>query len=878
MKDRIIQVWYLKNSRTWFLSSFLFLIFCSPSFSQTEIYFSSKGLSSAQLLSNAGKVLDKPFNYIDQKLPSESFTFSFSGSETAFLNLLSKLLNRKVIPLGDSLIAVQSEALLSSAEEITFPKITNQVFDSYGDPLIGCNIWSTKLKTGAQTDINGQFELSGYFANSEMFSISYIGFEERLVPYSLLIHSNPIVLKSKSHELGAIIVTDYVNPVKDNLETMTMATDKIAAVGIGDQDALGLAQLLPGVFNSGESLSDLQIRGGPPDQVSFKWNNIQIYQSSLFYGHISAINPFMTDQVTVTKNGAAAKDNSNASGNINMSNNLAAIDTTELKLHADLLYTNVGLKTSLFNNKLKVQTAWRKSLPDQFRGLVYENTYNSIFQFGKLPDLDYYFDKFDLEGIIRWENDFSFRDFSASALLNITPKLTFQIDYLNYGNEYTLRRLHTFDPAVEQDNLELNSTGISGVLNYRWNDNLTSSVKAFKSDYIFDFEFLSDEEDENTIEREQKNTVYNTSIQFDNEFKYNWLRLNFGYSREHWDADHIDISMKRIYYQDGKKSFEDAAYLQSNFRLNQKLELDAGLRVSKYSRAFLGALYWEPRVHLSYMLTSAITAHAHYGHFHQVLTKRTGYSPLFVENDFWHLSDQRFGTSNWIHAIRNRQWSGGLDFKKGFWHLKLDAYQKEISNIWTASLDFTIEEDLYRFADMSVKGVEFSANFQRKWLMALLTYDYVKETVQIYDFPSTVNSPFSQPHRFSTFLNVRKKRFDVFAKWQFASGRYYSFPTELKYFGPDEGDYYDLQFDEGLLSRQVKSYHRLDAGLSYNLKFRNKKMPSSKIGLHFINLYNTNNIIKNQYFIDYKEEELKIGLLERKGLPFTWNVSLDLVF
>src|SRR5690606_22089719 len=73
--------------------------------------------------------------------------------------------------------------------------------------------------------------------------------------------------------------------------------------GLIEPDALQSLQALPGVESVNEKISDLNIRGGSSDQNMLVWDGIRMYQYGHFFGLISAINPYLTKNAMLIKNG-----------------------------------------------------------------------------------------------------------------------------------------------------------------------------------------------------------------------------------------------------------------------------------------------------------------------------------------------------------------------------------------------------------------------------------------------------------------------------------------------------------------------------------------------------------------------------------------------
>jgi hypothetical protein len=89
--------------------------------------------------------------------------------------------------------------------------------------------------------------------------------------------------------------------------TVTVKPGKFGILpGLTEPDVLQTMHLLPGVVSIDETVSNLNVRGGTHDQNLFLWNGIRMFQTSHFFGLISAFNPMVTTKIRISKNGSSA--------------------------------------------------------------------------------------------------------------------------------------------------------------------------------------------------------------------------------------------------------------------------------------------------------------------------------------------------------------------------------------------------------------------------------------------------------------------------------------------------------------------------------------------------------------------------------------------
>ena len=239
----------------------------------------------------------------------------------------------------------------------------------------------------------------------------------------------------------------------------------------------------------------------------------------------------------------------------------------------------------------------------------------------------------------------------------------------------------------------------------------------------------------------------------------------------------------------------------------------------------------------------------------------------------WYLSDERPESDNFIWVVQNRQSSIGLKYIVKKWKFTIDGYTKIAQNIWTSALDFAIEEDPFAFADLRVNGLEFSSHYHNKNWKLLWTYELTDEQMLVKGHTEyRIKSPFTQPHRISLMQSYKLRNWMFSSRWRFNSGRRYSEGSRISSISDPEFQYI-IEYNS-ILEKNTPAYHSLDVSTTYKWIFNESKNQFVEIGLHIQNLYNRENVIKRQFFIDYTKSPFEMAFYDRKGLGFTPNISL----
>jgi len=870
------------------LLSFFISISSLQSQSKAQFQITIKNQDALSVIQTIEEVTESKYNFSHSILPNKQYSFSVTGDMDAINKTAFSVLNRNVVRLEDKLYAIQDREV-DESQKIEPLVFYGTIVNDGSETLPYARISIPATGQHFESDVDGVYEFKTYVSKNEIIEIHFLGYQILKVKASDLLGQQTIItLQQESHILGEIVIKDYLKAVqiKPLQNADEIDPSKITASGQADLDAFSISQMLPGVYNAGESLTELQIRGGPPDQVSYKWNNIQLFQNSLFYGRVSAVNPFMMDKVTVNRNGASSSESGQASGSIQLATE-AEIDSVAFKLHHDFLYTNIGVELPLFNNKIQLRSAYRISNSHLYKNFVFNNYFGQSAQEGAIPDYDFYYELYNLTERVEQIPNFTFSDLSTTLKIDLSPKDEINANFISVGNNlfYEQVRLDVTVDELADDRLKINNEGYSADYIRTWSKNFKTLLNYSASTYDYSTQYFQNDRRPEESERVfLRNEVKQSLIKFDQRYTNKWFSLDLGYQYERWkfdfDNETLDVNITNNYKkQFSNESFEHSAYAKSILFFSPLFKLETGVRWSSYSLARDSRNLVEPRIHFSVVPSPNVTFHLHYGTYHQNLTREEEYSRLEIDNSFWYLSNEEASDDAFTHIVQNQQYSAGAKWNISNWTFHADIYKKEIQNIWSSSLDFGYHDNPYLFTDLSIKGFEFSSQFSNSWLKLLWTYNYTDERMtQQNDFNDfSAPSPYSQPHRISLYQDARwgKNQFSV--QWKYASGRLFSTPKSDTIYEAftDEGDsYFYILYDE-ILSNRVRNYHRLD--LSYFRFFKTKAL-KGKLGFHIINAYNRTNIIKNNFFIDYRTSDIKLSLNSKTGLGITPNLSLDIVF
>ncbi|WP_207532132.1 SusC/RagA family TonB-linked outer membrane protein [Desertivirga arenae] len=185
--------------------------------------------------------------------------------------------------------------------------ITGRITDRKGEPLIGVAIKEKGSKTGATTDVNGNFKLQVSAANSILL-ISYVGYKS--LEYPLNNRSNvSIILDEDSKSLNEVVVVGYGTQKKSDF---TGAVSSLSSKTIAETPVASAAQAMQGrvagvdvTNNSGRpgDAATIRIRGNR--SITAGNNPLYVIDGIPMSGSINTVNPADIESMEVLKDASA---------------------------------------------------------------------------------------------------------------------------------------------------------------------------------------------------------------------------------------------------------------------------------------------------------------------------------------------------------------------------------------------------------------------------------------------------------------------------------------------------------------------------------------------------------------------------------------------
>ena len=258
---------------------------------------------------------DVKFSYVDSDMEGIEIRVPSSNQLQEILNSLAHQTGIEIKQISERYFALSKSK---------FVDVCGRVLDNFAKNTVpGASIEVLGTDTALVTNEEGIFSLENIERTASL-QIRYLGYTTKIVPVSELVGQNDcakILLAERREELNEVIVYEFLTKgiIKETDGSVTLNTGELGLLpGLVEPDVLFGVQALPGIKSIDETVSDINIRGGTNDQNLILWNGIKMYQSGHFFGLISAFNPYLTEKVSIYKNGTPSQYGDGVSSVISM--------------------------------------------------------------------------------------------------------------------------------------------------------------------------------------------------------------------------------------------------------------------------------------------------------------------------------------------------------------------------------------------------------------------------------------------------------------------------------------------------------------------------------------------------------------------------------
>ncbi|MBU2947490.1 TonB-dependent receptor [Zobellia uliginosa] len=741
-----------------------------------------------------------------------------------------------------------------------FVSICATVLDNFKmNTLYGATVKVLGTNISTILDDSGTFTLYNIPRNASL-QIKHLGYKTLFVNADDLIKREPcstLLLAQFYQQLEEVVVYEFLTKglVKQLDGSLQMNSEEFGILpGLIEPDVLQTVQALPGIESTDETVSNINIRGGSNDQNLVLWDGIKMYQSGHFFGLISAFNPYLTDKVTLIKNGTASEYGDGVSGIIDMRTKDAIGDTFfgggGFNLIGGDIYGHLPV-----NEKLAVQFSARRSLTDLIDTPTYDKFFTRVFD----------------DSQVAQEGNFYFYDFTGKLLYDINEKQKLRFSFININNllDYSERNMdddNEIKSALNQKNLSFGAS-----LKSDWTEKFNTFLNVYHTRYKLDARNISSNAEQILF---QNNEVQETALKLNTNYipndNFNWLNgyqfTDTGIANEtSVTQPPFDSNARNVIKSHAL--FSELTYTSTD----NKVFARGGLRMNYLENPDTFKEYiLEPRLSFNYAFTRNLNVQA-LGEFKSQATNQI----IDLEQNFLGIEKRRWIVSDGdkLPITKSKQGSVGINYDHQNFYVGIEAFYKEVDGISTSTQGFQNQNQFDgEIGKYDVKGIEFLINKKTDDYSVWASYTY---NFNNYNFSEVV------PPDFPNNLDIRHTASFAgtytFENFKFGIG--FNYRTGKPYTEPDTEEPINSTFFPNRINYQepnssrLPEYLRADVSAIYNFNITEKLKASA--GVSVLNFTGRKNILNSYYRFNNENDIEKV---ETFSLGLTPNVNFRVRF
>ena len=615
---------------------------------------------------------------------------------------------------------------------------------------------------------------------------------------------------------------------------------------LGEVDLLKVVQLLPGVRNAGEGSAGFYVRGGGPDQNLILLDDAVVYNSGHLFGFFSIFNADAIKNVSLIKGGMPAQYGGRLSSVLDISMKEGNNQKFQVDGGLGLIASRLSIQGPIVKDKASFIVSARRTYIDALTKPFIKKS-NQFYGSG------YYF--YDLNAKINYKFN--------------------EKDHL-YLSGYFGRDVFDFSNATQSLDVSIPWGNATGTLrwNHVFNNKLFANTTLVYNDYNFTFKAA-----QNNFEIKLASGIKDVSLKQDFDFyPFSKHKLKFGllYTYHRFTPSVVSGRQDSVVFNPQnaqiKYAHEAALYMQDNWEINSKLNINAGLRFSGFQQIGPNKIYTtddnnnrldsivygrgkavktygglEPRLTVRYSLNeetsvkASVTRNLQYIH----LVSNAGTT---LPTDLWVPSTYKVKPQlSWLYAA-------GLfkNFKNNMYETSLEVYYKNMQNqieykegYTPSSIDDT--ENSFVFGRGWSYGTELFINKVKGrftgWIGYTLSWTFRR-------FP-TLNFGNKYPAKFDRRNDLSIVAiYELNKKWKFSAtfvygtGNAATLPERFYIIGGVLTQEYSR-----INEYRLPSYHRLDLSATLTPKKNERRKVKREWVFSIFNAYSR----KNPYFIYYEQ-------------------------
>lgn len=769
---------------------------------------------------------------------------SLNGNESTVEDYLTSMLRNQPLKFyeRDSKIFIVFDQASPIKKKAT---ISGYITDKKsGERLIGASVYSLRTRQGTTSNAYGFFSLT-LDGDSVLLVISHAGYLPQPLQFSLVKDTVMEASLEQHIVINEIVVLNTENKKDAQGRTLTGRVNMPAAMikslpsFMGEADVLKSLQLLPGVQSGNEGSTGLNVRGGSMDQNLILLDGVPVYNASHIFGLFSIFNADAVHNVEMLKSGFPASYGGRLSSVIDVQFK----EGDKYKFHGEgglgLIFSKLTLEGPIQKGRSSFLISGRRTYIDLLLRPILKSSQASDF---------------DLRTVIS--------DLNLKANFTVGKKDHLYFSFYTGIDKYKGVSSDEFNnfsqPSGELKTITTNgfSWGNNTAMG-RWNHvfsrkmfgNLTFNYTRF----LFDVDSKSESRNNRlnfTTVNEQKyfSSVRDINIKYDVDFlpapghfiKFG-LNATLHHYRpgvnEHYQRDTVERINLTIDNQSVKTGEYDL-YAEDDIKLNTRMKINAGVRVTGFSTGKHFFTSVQPRFNWLYKVNNKWTLKGSVVKMNQYIHLLTN-SNLGLPTDLWLPVTQR------IPPQVSYQVSGALAYTPGkFLEASAEIYYKHLKNVieYTEGTgfanSFTRWDEVVEPGKGKTFGTEWLIQKKKGKVTGLFSYTLSWSRRQFEHINGGKSFPykFDRRHEIKTALVWQPgRRVELSAEWLFASGNAISLP-KAQYYNPVTNVYTDIY--EGRNDFRMPAYHRMDVAIKW-MKQRTKFLRTWILSVY--NAYNHQN-------------------------------------
>lgn len=720
------------------------------------------------------------------------------------------------------------------------------------------------IQSGNELSISNEY---GYFhlkevSKDSIVHIRFIGYKTMDLSINEFLGKpcKKISLLPQFTTLQAISVSDFLTEGIDKKVdgSFVIRAETLGILpGLTEPDVLQTIQTLPGIQSINETISDINVRGGTNDQNLVLWDGIKMYHSGHFFGLISAYNPYLTEKVTLIKNGSSAAFGDGVSGTIDIRTDDRVAENFSAGAGINMINGDFFAKIPL-SQKISLQISSRRSVADLVQTPAYKQYFERAFRNTDVTNYS------NADTLVAKREKFYFYDTSLKVLYNITGNDKLRLSFLNVFNDIEYQENALINSVIETRNSELEQHNLASGISYSrlWSEKFRTSAQLYLSSYnlgAINFDLLNDQR------LIQENKVLDTGLKLD-------ARLSL--------TDNIDLFSGYQFFEAGVSNLEDinnpsfrrltkkvlrnhAAFLEGNFTFHQ-----TNMRLGVRNNYFPGfeKLIIEPRFSFNQNFLEYFSFEILAEMKNQTITQI-----IDLQSDFLGVEKRRWVLSNDddIPIIRSKQVSAGVYYKRNNFLISAEAYYKFVQGIITSSQGFQNQFQFVRSSgNYEAIGADFLMSKKFDQFTTWFSYSNAESTFEFQQLiPPSFPNNLDIRHRVTFGFSYQTNNFELSTGLNWHSGKPVTEPVKMNEIINNKINYNDPN------SSRLDDYMRIDFSAQYRFPLSHKV--KGQLGASIWNILNKENII-NQYFNLNDSNQLES--VQQSSLGITPNIIFRVNF